>query len=129
MKAIFREFPELTHKKQGYRGTCICSMVKQDANLHFEALALIAGIPAIRTTLGRYCLNGLHCAAGSAVKHAAALWERQAGDLMAELQKDTESYVLVKTRGRTGGTYACKERVYAYAMWAMMVTVCGKNVW
>ena len=78
---------------------------------------------------GRYCLNDLHKAAGGELKHAAALWERQAGDLIDELQKDTKSYVLVKTRGRTGGTYVCEELVCAYARWARVVTACGNCVW
>ncbi len=70
-----------------------------------------------RDSEGRYCLNDLHKAAGNEERHAPALWERQAGELISVLEKDTKSYVLSKVRGRTGGTYVCKELVYAYAMW------------
>ena len=68
---------------------------------------------------GRFSLNDLHRAAGAELRHAPALWERQAGELIGELQKDTDSYVLTKARGRNGGTFVCKELVYAYAMWIL----------
>lgn len=78
---------------------------------------VISDQPIRQDKAGRFCLNDLHRAAGDEPRHAPALWERQAGDLIAELQKDTDSYVLAKTRGRNGGTFVCKELVYAYAMW------------
>lgn len=78
---------------------------------------VVAGVAVKQDAAGRYCLNDFHRAAGEEAKHAPALWERQAGDLIDELQKDTNSYVLQKSRGRNGGTYAAKELVYAYAMW------------
>lgn len=78
---------------------------------------VIAGVTVKQDAVGRYCLNDFHRAAGEEAKHAPALWERQAGELIDELQKDTNSYVLEKSRGRNGGTYAAKELVYAYAMW------------
>ncbi|VEB42995.1 Uncharacterized phage-encoded protein [Chromobacterium violaceum] len=77
----------------------------------------IAGIVIRQDAEGRYCLNDLHRAAGDLPKHAPALWERQASELVEEIQKDTKSYVLAKLRGRNGGTYVAKELVYAYAMW------------
>lgn len=80
-------------------------------------LIVIADITINTDEEGRYSLNDLHKAAGNEERHAPALWERQAGELIAELEKDTKSYVLSKTRGRNGGTYAVRELVYTYAMW------------
>lgn len=82
-----------------------------------SGLVVIAGVSIRQDAGGRYCLNDFHRAAGNEDRHAPALWERQAGDLIDELQKGTKSYVLEKTRGRSGGTFAAEELVYAYAMW------------
>lgn len=78
---------------------------------------VIAGSTIKTDEEGRYSLNDLHKAAGNEERHAPALWERQAGELITELEKDTKSYVLSKTRGRNGGTYVVRELVYSYAMW------------
>lgn len=60
----------------------------------------IAGSTIKTDEEGRYSLNDFHKAAGNEERHAPALWERQAGELIAELEKDTKSYVLSKTRGK-----------------------------
>lgn len=77
----------------------------------------IAGVKINQDADGRYCLNDLHKAAGGELRHAPALWERQATELIGELAKDTKSYALSKKLGRNGGTYSAKELVYAYANW------------
>jgi hypothetical protein len=66
---------------------------------------------------GRFCLNDLHKAAGGEDRHVPGYWleNRQTADLIAELE--TTGIPVVKKPGRAGGTYACKELVYAYAMW------------
>lgn len=80
---------------------------------------------SIRNNL--YSLNDLHRAAGGEDKHKPAFFLRneQTQALIAEIDKVADlqlkssdvriSYEVV--RGANGGTYACRELVYAYAMW------------
>lgn len=67
---------------------------------------------------GRYCLNDLHRASGGAEKHAPAKFFRtdNAEALVRELENGHICPVST-SMGRNGGTYVCKELVYAYAMW------------
>ena len=87
---------------------------------------LSIGLTSIRQTDGLYNLNDLHAASGKAKKHQPALYLRlsQAKELISELVKSTDlyisnpdSYPVKKSRGTKGGTFVCKELVYAYAMW------------
>lgn len=66
---------------------------------------------------GRYSLNDLHKAAGGEKRHGPAYWtaSSQFSEMVAELE--TTGNPVVKVEGRNGGTYVCKELVYAYAMW------------
>ncbi|WP_433738543.1 KilA-N domain-containing protein [Pseudomonas putida] len=80
---------------------------------------VIDGITVRQDSEGRYCLNDVHKASGGEVAKAPAQWMRH--DVFHEL---LEEIVLKSTinpveakRGRTGGTYAVKSLVYAYAMW------------
>lgn len=73
---------------------------------------------AIRTDAdGRYCLNDLHKASGGEKKHGPSYWlgNQQTTELLTELE--TTGIPVVTVEGRNGGTYVCKELVYAYAMW------------
>ena len=69
---------------------------------------------------GRFCLNDLHKAAGAESRHQPAFFFRrpEIQELEAELNSaPAQSLLTVTTQGRNGGTYVCKELVYAYAMW------------
>lgn len=70
---------------------------------------------------GRFSLNDMHKASGGAAKHAPSkFWRQDSVKEMADALNWTKSSSLeplVTTPGRLGGTYACKELVYAYAMW------------
>lgn len=70
---------------------------------------------------GRYCLNDCHKASGSDKKNGPSYWlvTDQSQALIAELTDtgNPVSPVSVKRGGTNQGTYACKELVYAYAMW------------
>lgn len=68
---------------------------------------------------GLFNLNDLHKAAGGGKNHAPALFMRskQVTDLCNELSKVYSSAYFRRVMGRAGGTYVCKELVYAYAMW------------
>lgn len=74
---------------------------------------------------GRYCLNDLHRAAGGVKKHQPSDWLRidQTKELVFEIQTpgnpgiETTGQPVVSVPGRSGGTYVCKELVYAYATW------------
>lgn len=85
------------------------------------ALIMLANVPIRQDGKGRYCLNDLHRAAGAARKHGPSLWleNQQTQALVAELaaEPDTGIPVSVVKGGPKQGTYACKELVYAYAMW------------
>lgn len=84
---------------------------------------MIAQISIRQDADGRFCLNDLHKAAGSEARHAPAQWLRnkQAKELILELKeglcKIAQAPVATINDGLNNGTYACKELVYAYAMW------------
>lgn len=68
---------------------------------------------------GLYNLNDLHRASGGAKKHKPNhfMSSPQTIELANEISKVPASRPFRKVMGRTGGTYVCKELVYAYAMW------------
>jgi hypothetical protein len=67
---------------------------------------------------GRYCLNDLHKAAGGEKRHQPSDWLRihQTKELIKEVSSPGIPGVNI-INGRYGGTFVCKELVYAYAMW------------
>ena len=67
---------------------------------------------------GRYCLNDLHRAAGGEKRHKIFNFTARAefSELVGEIEKAGIPAISTKV-GRYGGTYVCKELVYAYAMW------------
>lgn len=76
----------------------------------------------IRQIDGLYSLNDLHKAAGGEDKHKPANFIRldTTQELIAEISNcsDLSSYTpLRSSEGKFGGTYVCRELVYAYAMW------------
>ena len=66
-----------------------------------------------------YCLNDLHAASGAEKKHQPSNFIRleHTQSLLAEIDKSSDVRSIKKVKGRHGGTYVCKELVYAYAMW------------
>lgn len=69
---------------------------------------------------GRFCLNDLHHAAGGDNKKRPSLWidNQQTLALIDELQSEAGFPALdIQHGGKTPGTFACRELVYAYAMW------------
>lgn len=74
----------------------------------------------IRQHDGLYSLNDLHSASGSLAKNKPANFMRleTTQELMKEIKCSDLSNIPAKSlSGRNGGTYVCKELVYAYAMW------------
>ena len=67
---------------------------------------------------GMYCLNDLHKASGGSDKDKPSNWlaTQQVKDIEAEIL-NAGIQAIKKSAGRYGGTYVCKELVYAYAMW------------
>jgi hypothetical protein len=71
---------------------------------------------------GRYCLNDLHKAAGGLTKDSPSNWDRRdrIEPLLEELKNSSiwkGIAFITSVGGRNGGTFVCKELVYAYAMW------------
>jgi hypothetical protein len=81
---------------------------------------LTLGTSAIRELDGLYSLNDLHQASGGNSNHKPAFFLRndQTKALIIELAKGADLHLFLKiTRGRSGGTYVCRELVIAYAAW------------
>lgn len=85
-----------------------------------NSLLVISDISVTQDSEGRYCLNDLHKASGGAAKYKPSeyLRNQKAKDLIFEIELEAGNTAIktIKARGATG-TYACKELVYAYAMW------------
>lgn len=79
---------------------------------------VIAGTSVATDAQGRYSLNDLHKAAGAEPRHQPARFiaNQNTQELVAEIDT-TEIPVVTVNGGRAPGTYACRELVYAYAMW------------
>lgn len=82
---------------------------------------IVADVAVRQDDEGRFCLNDLHKAAGGVAKDRPNEWLRNSKtkELLMELETGNpviKPLEVVKGRGITG-TYACKELVYAYAMW------------
>ena len=85
-----------------------------------STIALQLGNIAIRQHNGLFSLNDLHKAAGGELRHRPVEFLRleQSLALLDELQKGGDSHLFLNTtKGRNGGTYACRELVIAYAAW------------
>ena len=84
---------------------------------------MIAGIEIHKDQDGRFSLNDFHRAAGGEDRHRPSRWveNQQAQELVEEIGKAGITALRVARGGRTAGTYACKELVYAYAMWVSPV--------
>lgn len=81
---------------------------------------LSIGTFAIREFDGLYSLNDLHQAAGGETRHRPIEFLRiePTKALIGELVKGGPDHLFLKTtKGRNGGTYACRELVIAYAAW------------
>ncbi|WP_372438280.1 KilA-N domain-containing protein [Pseudomonas chlororaphis subsp. aureofaciens] len=80
---------------------------------------MIAGIEIHKDQDGRFSLNDFHKAAGGENRHKPSLWteNQQARELIEEIGKAGIPALRIVRGGRSPGTYACKELVYAYAMW------------
>ena len=86
---------------------------------------VVAGVAIRQDVNGRYCLNDLHDAAikegaNQRTKEPAKfLASPQIVDLVKEIEttQNLGSLPVVTIMGRNGGTYVCRELVYAYAMW------------
>lgn len=83
----------------------------------------IAGIEIHQDQDGRFSLNDFHRAAGGEERHRPSRWveNQQAKELADEIGKAGITALRIVRGGRSPGTYACKELVYAYAMWVSPV--------
>ena len=81
----------------------------------------VAGVAIAQDQSGRYSLNDLHRAAGGENRHQPAFFMRrpETTELITEIKSaPAQSIAAVEIlQGRNGGTWVCKELVYAYAMW------------
>lgn len=81
---------------------------------------LVISNQAISTHNGLFSLNDLHKVSGNAKKHQPSnfMANQQTQALITELENENQiAYDTVIGKGKKQGTYACRELVYAYAMW------------
>lgn len=85
-----------------------------------QALTIL-DVDVRRDAEGRFSLNDLHKAAGSEARHQPALFFRRPDteQLIAAISNSTptQNKPVESKAGRYGGTFVCKELVYAYATW------------
>lgn len=68
---------------------------------------------------GLYSLNDLHKAAGGENRHRPSIWvdNNQTKELIEEISKVGIPTLVTVKGGKNQGTYACKELLFAYALW------------
>lgn len=90
------------------------NMQKLQQKQHLEVNGVVVKI----TDDGLYCLNDLHKAAGGDASRRPGNWIKTESVKDVELALLNARQVAFKVeKGRYGGTYACKQMVYLYAMW------------
>lgn len=80
----------------------------------------VTGVKVAQDDEGRYRLNDLHKASGGAARHQPAFFFKRVeiNELVSQINSSSGKNSAMSSRpGRFGGTFACKELVYAYAMW------------
>lgn len=80
--------------------------------------SLVINSQAISQDNGFFSLNDLHKSSGNNPNHKPVFFLRnqETQEMIAELEK--ENIIAYHTKqGKQGGTYACRELVYRYAMW------------
>lgn len=81
----------------------------------------VAGVRIRQDFDGRFRINDLHKAAGGEKRHQPSDWLRiqQTKELIEAVENsgNSRSIPVESVEGRNGGTFVCKELVYAYAMW------------
>ncbi|WP_430229764.1 KilA-N domain-containing protein [Paraburkholderia tropica] len=81
----------------------------------------IAGVEIHMDAEGRFSLNDFHRAAGAESRHQPALFLRrpETEELVEAISNSApaQNKPVESKPGRYGGTYVCKELVYAYATW------------
>lgn len=80
---------------------------------------VIAGVEITTDEAGRFNLNALHRASGLGQEKDPAHWLRnkQAQELVAEVEKQTIQICMVSKGGRNGGTFAHELLAISYAGW------------
>ncbi|QWL69420.1 phage antirepressor KilAC domain-containing protein [Aeromonas hydrophila] len=84
-----------------------------------NSMPVIAGIEITTDEAGRFNLNALHQASGLGAEKAPSKWLRnkQAQELVAEVEKQTGQICIVSIEGRNGGTFAHELLAISYAGW------------
>lgn len=90
----------------------------QDETASFPLIS-IAGVEITTDSEGRFNLNALHKASKLGVDKAPAQWLRnkQAKQLVQELERETVQICIVSDEGRNGGTFAHELLAVSYAGW------------
>ena len=81
---------------------------------------LVAGTAVRVDAAGRYNLGDLHRAAGKEARHRPSRWiaNQKTQELIWEIETKAGKPALVSRQGgKSAGSFACRELVYAYAMW------------
>lgn len=115
--------------RRGSTGRPTCSvpftrLVSGDGSLNELEHAIMTTLSVLSSQIrqddGLYSLNDLHQAAGGEKRHQPSDYfsNKQARELIEEIARtsgNSRNAIVQSSRG--SGTYACKELVYAYAMW------------
>ncbi|CAJ1839661.1 phage antirepressor KilAC domain-containing protein [Aeromonas veronii] len=84
-----------------------------------NSMPVIAGVEITTDEAGRFNLNALHQASNLGAEKAPSKWLRnkQAQELVAEVEKQTGQICIVSIEGRNGGTFAHELLAISYAGW------------
>ena len=118
-KGVCRNCPE-EHETQSMVDGHIQTVARRNEAIVLFSLITIDNFTVKTDSEGRLCLNDLHKVAGGEKRHAPAYFidRVELDELRFELKKANTGIPVVKTTaGRYGGTFVCREIVYAYAMW------------